>query len=283
MNKKILVAVEDHALRARFDGLLNDLARATGRSYAVSHVGSPAVALYQASRSRFDLVIMALAPAGRTLDLLLRLRDIYPALPILLLHKSTSDSLSERVADARMQSAEPSATNETLQRLIRAMLGLGVEPTGATLPVDEAKPQLSSEQRAMIWERVRRLERAPGVELVLVADSSGEPIAHWAFHRQVDVAQMALLAATTLATTVELNHRFGGSDVSSLVIKEIEEQTVLIARAEENLVALIVLNRRAPLGWGRVALKRLIEELRHTIGSSGLLACVGESQARERR
>lgn len=249
MEQRILIAAENSALRDRLSAIITTFAQATEQQINVTAVSSGIIAQYQLSRSKFNLAIIAFQPSDSIQHVLYHLHEIYPELPILILYDpNTTDQIDLPVGE-HISSFDILETDIGLQRAIAHRLGVGWSIS------------LREESKHLVRDHIRSLEHTSGVDCVVIADQSGLPMAFWSAHTQINTTEIAHLAASALAATTEMNHQLGGSTQGALIIKELGEQMVLIARVGADLVALMVLNKRAPLGWGRLVIKRLVKEL----------------------
>ncbi len=249
MEQRILIAAENSRLRDRISAIISTFSQSIDQQILVTAVNSAVVAQYQLSRVKFSLAIIAFQPSNNIQKLLGHLHEIYPDLPIIILYDPAMTDTTDLPTDSRISNVDILETDLALKQVISQRLG-----SGWAIP-------LSDDSKKAVQDHIKPLEHTSGIECVIVADQSGSPMAFWSADAQIDSAEMAHLAASSLAATTEMNNQLGGTTQGSLIIKELGEQMVLIARAGVDMVALIVLNQRAPLGWGRLAIKRLVKEL----------------------
>ena len=130
MSKRVLVIEDDAAIR---EGIVDAL---TGRGYEVSQAATGLDGLEKATRADCDLVLLDLVlPGIDGLDILRRVREVRPALPVIILTARGSES--DRVAGLGLGSddyvVKPFSVKELLAR-IEAVLRRSAER-----PVDVTK------------------------------------------------------------------------------------------------------------------------------------------------
>lgn len=119
---QILVA-DDHAVVR--EGLKR-LLESAGKGWTVSEAGSGFEALEQLRRRRFDIAIFDLSMPGMSgLDLLARVRALYPPLPVLILTMRAEETYARRAfeAGARGYLTKDTAAQELLNAVRKVAAG----------------------------------------------------------------------------------------------------------------------------------------------------------------
>lgn len=108
--------------------------------------------------------------------------------------------------------------------------------------------------------------------LVLLATRTGHLISRRGTRREVDAAALASLVAADLAASTQITDLVDASEAHTLILREGERTTMLIAEAGPALVLLVVTSRDVPLGWIRMlvqgAAQRMAEITRPAPGRS---------------
>lgn len=112
--------------------------------------------------------------------------------------------------------------------------------------------QLQKLRACLVW-----LGRHASVRCGIVADLSGQDIVHWSMQPNLDTSSIAALAAGNLMATLEIARMFGLGQTGNMITHEHAEQTIIIARINEQLLLLVAASRDTPLGWVRVAVKQV--------------------------
>ncbi len=127
---------------------------------------------------------------------------------------------------------------------------------------------LSKTQLTTLNTDMAQLGRQSGVRFIILADFSGQDISSWDAVGSNDTATIAALAAGDLLATLELGRMLGGRRACNLVVQEHDDQTVLIARVGQGFLLLLATSKDVPLGWSRLAIKRLAERIEAVVGAA---------------
>lgn len=125
---------------------------------------------------------------------------------------------------------------------------------------------LSKTQLATLQTDMAQLGKQRGVRFIVLADFSGQDISAWDAAGSSDTATISALAAGDLLATLELGRMLGGRRACNLVVQEHDDQTVLIARVGQGLLLLLATAKDVPLGWSRLAIKRLADRIELVVG-----------------
>lgn len=126
---------------------------------------------------------------------------------------------------------------------------------------------LSTSQINTLQRDMAQMGRQSGVRFVMLADLSGQDISYWDAAGNSDVGSIAALAAGDLMATLELGRMLGGQRACNLIVQEHDEQTILIGRVGKGLLLLLATARDVPLGWSRLAVKRMVERILAVVGT----------------
>lgn len=112
------------------------------------------------------------------------------------------------------------------------------------------------ERRARLQALVTRLGQETVASVALLADDSGQPVAHWCRLGEVDIAGIAALTAGSTQARQALSVQIGANPQQSTIVQEYDNQTVVILRVDARLTLLVVIEELGRLGVTRLALKR---------------------------
>jgi predicted regulator of Ras-like GTPase activity (Roadblock/LC7/MglB family) len=127
---------------------------------------------------------------------------------------------------------------------------------------------LSKTQLTTLQTDMAQLGRQRGVRFIVLADFSGQDISAWDAAGSSDTATISALAAGDLLATLELGRMLGGRRACNLVVQEHDDQTVLIARVGQGFLLLLATAKDVPLGWSRLAIKRLADRIELVVGAA---------------
>jgi predicted regulator of Ras-like GTPase activity (Roadblock/LC7/MglB family)/DNA-binding NarL/FixJ family response regulator len=125
MEYRVLIVNEDAAERNRYAETLISAPPAPSISYQVATVGSVAAAQLQATRQRFNLVIVALSQHDDGLQLVSRLKDLFPDMRLLLLCEqgiTKAQLVTARLLRANI--AESTIDAESFRAVVADLLGI---------------------------------------------------------------------------------------------------------------------------------------------------------------
>lgn len=128
-------------------------------------------------------------------------------------------------------------------------------------------PAQLQELRGMLAQVAQQAD----VRCAFLGDLSGQDIVSWSDRLNVDMSSVAALAAGDLMATIEIGRMLGGSRSCNLVVQEHDELTILVARVGEALLLLLATARDVPLGWSRLAIKRLTDRILPIVGKAALV------------
>lgn len=109
---------------------------------------------------------------------------------------------------------------------------------------------------------------------ILLADNSGQVISSAGNYGETEnIVALGSLAAGYLAASREIAHMLGEYDEHQMVLREGEKGHTFITEAGHNMVLLVNINAKTPLGWARML---ILQTAQH-------LASIAEAQPEEIR
>ncbi|NTW01079.1 MAG: hypothetical protein HGA19_07165 [Oscillochloris sp.] len=130
---------------------------------------------------------------------------------------------------------------------------------------------LSTEQLHELRQLLAQLGQQVDVRFIFLGDFSGLDIVSWDGRSDTDIGSVAALAAGDMMATLEVGRLLGGKRGCNLIVQEHDELTILIARVGEALLLLLATARDVPLGWSRLAMKRMSERILAIVGSTAMV------------
>lgn len=273
MTYAILIVQESVHIGGRIaERLLADLLPRAPRSH-VATVTTIKDAHQQLLSRRFDLVIAPLRIDNQGIALAQDLRERAPETSVLLLADAHASPFQQRLANHLGVRVLPSDVTENalcaaaVDVLARKRIGFANPPTPSATSIHKPTRALSAEHLPRLKETLAALGREPGMTCALLIDMSGQELAAWHRVQQLDVSEIAALAAGEVQAAGEISRALGSIRPGNVTILEHDEHVVLTARLEDDLALLLVTEPSVPLGWARLALKRTGEAARAIIGT----------------
>jgi len=134
--------------------------------------------------------------------------------------------------------------------------------------MDHAQPVLSAVQLNHLQRLLDQFGQHANVRCAFLGDLSGQELASWQTRESLDIVSLAALAAGDLLATMELAQILGGKRACNLIIQEHDDMTILVSRVGEGLLLLLATTRDVPLGWSRLAIKRITERTLGIVGTA---------------
>jgi predicted regulator of Ras-like GTPase activity (Roadblock/LC7/MglB family) len=125
----------------------------------------------------------------------------------------------------------------------------------------EGAPSIGRAEMGAMAAVLRRLGGSAGVQAAVVASLDGTVVADWQRTSELDVAELAPLAAGSLVATLQVGRLLGSRGLSSLMLQEHDGLLVMIARLRETHLLLLAVEGEAAVGPLRLAMRRTIERL----------------------
>lgn len=258
--------------------------------YTVTDVSSGEAALLYISRNQVDLLFTDIRMPGMSgLELVQRVRDLELPLAVIVFTIGPEDLSPERAAELKIdclltKPVSPDKLRMAVDLLLDPQRLLPKKVTQAASKVgrpEANKPTIavqltpsnstdngrsfSAQQIGAMQNTLRDFSQEPNVYCALIADMSGILLTHWTRMRDLNVMNIAALAASNSIAMADLGRSLGKKEQSPrLVIHEGETQRILMTQIE-SLLLLIAVDNNASLGWARMALLRTCGELRSII------------------
>jgi len=124
---------------------------------------------------------------------------------------------------------------------------------------------LSSVQLEEISETLKELRWESEAHCVLLADITGQLIEAQGILNDMNTAVLSALAAGQLAATKEMARLVGEPARFKLMLHEGEKQTVYVSDVVGELILVLVLDTRIPIGMVRLSTQMAVEHLSHII------------------
>jgi len=258
--------------------------------YTVTDVSSGEAALLYISRNHVDLLFTDIRMPGMSgLDLVQRVRELELPLAVIVFTIGPEDLTEEQAAALKIdclltKPVSPDKLRMAVDLLLdpERLLPKKSVPSSPQVARPEAnKPTIavqltpsmgsgngrsfSAQQIVAMQNTLRDFAQEPNVYCALIADMSGIVLTHWTRMHDLNILNIAALAASNSIAMADLGRSLGKKEQSPrLVIHEGETQRILMTQIE-NLLLLIAVDNNASLGWARMALLRTCGELRSII------------------
>jgi predicted regulator of Ras-like GTPase activity (Roadblock/LC7/MglB family) len=122
-------------------------------------------------------------------------------------------------------------------------------------------PSLSETIITKLESVIRDLQRKSQAEVVLLADVSGQLIAHYGQTSDMDPAIVAALGAGQLTAVTELARQIGEPEPSGSFLHEGSYKRAYLCKVAESFVVIVVFTEEVPVGLIRLLTERAVHEL----------------------
>jgi CheY-like chemotaxis protein len=278
MEYRILIVSEDAAQRNRYAETLLAMPPMEEVSYQIATVGSVAAAQLQATRQRFDLVIVALSQQDDGLQLSSRLKELFPAMRLLLLcEQGVTKSQLKTARLIRASVAESTIEPNSLRAIVSDMLGTsslqskknqnkpdqrqhttGIAGT-ATIPTKLTQDVLQPFFDPFLDE----LRRQTNAQVAIISDKQGRILGQNGEDKAVDMAAVVTVIAQSCSDVFRLGHMLHDPKTIHLSVHEGKHYDVYSANVgEERFLALFFNKEFTTPKFGLIwlVLKRNVEK-----------------------
>lgn len=280
MEYRILIVSEDGAERSRYAETLLSLPPAEHISYQIATVGSVAAAQLQATRQRFDLIIVALNQQDDGLDLSSRLKELYPDIRLMLLcEQGITKSQLKTARLIRANIADSSIDSNSLRAIVSDILGVTAlskvpSPKGLTPPSavknSTKKEELASGITGDILQPffepfLDELRRQASAQIALITDKMGRIIGQDGEDSDVDLPTVATIIARSTIDTLKLDSVLRDPETIHLSVHEGKCYDVYSTNVGIDRFLLLVFNKTytsPKLGLVWLVMKRSAEKFR---------------------
>jgi predicted regulator of Ras-like GTPase activity (Roadblock/LC7/MglB family) len=130
---------------------------------------------------------------------------------------------------------------------------------GAARPVGSitAASQISTGQRQQMFRLLGKLGYDVGATLVIITDTSGNPLSSWSRHNEFDADSVATLSATSLIARLALSDLLGSASLNMVIVQEHDNHMLFLLHIATDMAMVVVVEGAAQLGWVRVAARRV--------------------------
>ncbi len=274
MEYRILIVSEDAAQRNRYAETLLSIPPVEEVSYQIATVGSVAAAQLQATRQRFDLVIVALSQQDDGLQLSSRLKELFPDMRLLLLcEQGITKSQLKTARLIRASVAESTIEPNSLRAIVSDMLGTSAiqskkspqKPAQATSAAAGSIPaKLAHDVLQPFFDPfLDELRRQTNAQIAIISDKQGRILGQNGEDKGVDVAAVAEIIAYSCSAVFRLGHILHDPDTIHLSVHEGKSYDVYSANVgEERFLALFFNKEFTTPKFGLIwlVLKRNVEK-----------------------
>lgn len=120
---------------------------------------------------------------------------------------------------------------------------------------------LHTNQQALIEESLAKLVRELPAQFVLLADITGQIVSTKGEYNKKNLVSLGSLVAGDLAASQEIARLTSQFQNYQLVLREGETSHIFICEASDNLALLVQISNEIPLGWARIAIRKVAETL----------------------
>jgi CheY-like chemotaxis protein len=278
MEYRILIVSEDATERGRYAETLISLPPAENVSYQIATVGSVAAAQLQATRQRFDLVIVALSQHDDGLQLSSRLRELFPSMRLLLLcEQGVTKSQLKTARLIRASVAESTIDPNSLRAIVSDMLGTSgmhkepePENKANTNGVTPNPPKPSSGLAADVLQPffdpfLDELRRQTNAQIAIIADKVGHILGQNGEDKDVDVTSIAAIIVRSVSESLKLGHVLRDPETIHLTVHEGKYYDVYSANVGNDRFLALFFNKEftsPKLGLVWLVMKRSAEKFR---------------------
>ncbi len=274
MEYRILIVSENAAERNRYAELLIAEPPAEGITYQIVSVGSVAAAQLQATRQRFDLVVVALSRQDDGLELSGRLKELFPDMRLLLLcEQGVTKSQLKTARLIRASVAESTIEPNSLRAIVSDMLGasaLAQQLAQSTKKQEQRggnnsnRPELPNVVQPFLQPFLEELRRHTRAELAIYSDRAGHIIGQDGEGDNVNVAAVAAVIGRRANDYGELGGLLGDTETVHLCVHEGKQYDVYAANVREDRFLCLFFNKdfvTPKLGFVWLMMKRSAEQL----------------------
>ncbi len=278
MEYRILIVSEDAPERGRYAETLISLPPAENVSYQIATVGSVAAAQLQATRQRFDLVIVALSQHDDGLQLSSRLRELFPSMRLLLLcEQGITKSQLKTARLIRASVAESTIDPNSLRAIVSDMLGTSgmqqeaeQEHKANTNGVAPNPPKPSGGLAADVLQPffdpfLDELRRQTNAQIAIIADKVGHILGQNGEDKDVDVTSIAAIIVRSVSESLKLGHVLRDPETIHLTVHEGKYYDVYSANVGNDRFLALFFNKEftsPKLGLVWLVMKRSAEKFR---------------------
>lgn len=278
MEYRILIVSEDATERGRYAETLISLPPAENVSYQIATVGSVAAAQLQATRQRFDLVIVALSQHDDGLQLSSRLRELFPSMRLLLLcEQGITKSQLKTARLIRASVAESTIDPNSLRAIVSDMLGTSgmqqeaeQEHKANTNGVAPNPPKPSGGLAADVLQPffdpfLDELRRQTNAQIAIIADKVGHILGQNGEDKDVDVTSIAAIIVRSVSESLKLGHVLRDPETIHLTVHEGKYYDVYSANVGNDRFLALFFNKEftsPKLGLVWLVMKRSAEKFR---------------------
>jgi CheY-like chemotaxis protein len=285
MEYRILIVSENPADRSRYAETLLSQPPSKQVSYHIATVGSVAAAQLQATRQRFDLVIVALSQQDDGLDLSQRLKDLFPDIRLLLLcEQGVTKSQLKTARLIRASVAESTIEANSLRAIVSDILGASIlaqqfeNPPAQTAQKGNKTAQPGAHDAAptttpatlpnvvqpFLQPFLEELRRHTKAQIAIYTDKNGRIIGKDGNDREVDIGAIATVIAHSANDFESLEKLLGDPDTIHLSVHEGKQYDVYSANVKGDRFLSLFFNKSfvsPKLGFIWLMMKRSAEQL----------------------
>lgn len=272
MEYRILIVSENTVERNRYTGILNTSLPDPEISYKITSVSSVAAAQLQATRQRFDLVIVALAQHDDGLELSSRLKDLFPDMRLLLLceHGITKSQL-KTARMIRAGVAESTIDPHSLRAVVSDMLGASAllqqlqrERSAKPSPNAVTLATMPNVIEPFIQPFLEDLRRQTHAQVAIYCDKTGRIIARDGNNIDINITAIAVLIARGCGDYLELRQLIGDTAITHLSVHEGITHDIYATNVREDRFLALFFDKEygsPKLGFVWLLMKRRAEQL----------------------
>jgi CheY-like chemotaxis protein len=276
---RIVVVDDDSNIRRLVTYALTD-----DSPYTVTPLSSAEAALLHISRNPVDLIFTDIRMPGMSgIDLVKRVRELGLTIPVIVFTVSPEDLSPQEAERLKIDCLlEKPISHDRLRMAVDLLLDPEhlLPNTAPVLPATPAVPErtriavqltpgsgmsggrsFSARQIEDLHACLQRFSQEADVYCALLIDMSGILLTHWTRLRDLNMTNIAALAAGNSLVLTDIGRSLGKANPSPrLVIHEGENQRILMTQMGDLLI-LLAIGKGASLGWARTMLIRTCEEI----------------------
>jgi DNA-binding NarL/FixJ family response regulator len=277
MEYRILIVSEDITTRSKYARTLAAEPPTSSISYEITTVGSVAAAQLQATRQRFNLVIVALSQQDDGLELSSRLKDLFPDMRLLLLcEQGVTKSQLKTARLIRASVAESTIDARSLRAVVADLLGasalvqqLESRKPSAAPSQSSSSPQKSALNPAEVLQPflqpfLEDLRRHTNAHIAIYADKRGNILGQDGEDSGVDVGAVAAMLAANRGNLTDMGRLLHDTETIHLGVHEGKKYDVYSANVKEDRFLALFFNKgfaNPKLGLVLLMMKRSAEQL----------------------
>lgn len=279
MEYRILIVSEDITTRSKYARTLAAEPPTSSISYEITTVGSVAAAQLQATRQRFNLVIVALSQQDDGLELSSRLKDLFPDMRLLLLcEQGVTKSQLKTARLIRASVAESTIDARSLRAVVADLLGASAlvqqlesrkSSTAPSQQESSSSPQKSALNPTEVLQPflqpfLEDLRRQTHAHIAIYADKQGNILGQDGEDSGVDVGAVAAMLAANRGNLTDMGRLLHDPETIHLGVHEGKKYDVYSANVKENRFLALFFNKgfaNPKLGLVLLMMKRSAEQL----------------------